>query len=293
MSSTEPSRLLAALGEIIELQSKAKEPDEDRLWSRVTDKLCAALDCAAATYYVFLNSKKQLLPRYAIGPCADQLMGTPVDIRTGLCGWVASYREPLLVDDAYADPRFLKEVDQVTGFRTKTVLVVPLFDRLELTGVLQLMNKRAGPFTKEELSFAQAACACTQTALRALKLESTVDKVTARNANILESLGGGFMAIDAHGRVMLCNPAAKRILSLAADLPLNIPVEQFLAQTPALAEVLLETLANRQITKRQELAWELNGEAKLLGYSTLLLQDTQGVVTGAGVTFQDITNVKR
>jgi PAS domain-containing protein len=172
-------------------------------------------------------------------------------------------------------------------------MAVPLFDRLDLTGVIELMNKRAGLFTREDLRFVEAVCAATAVALRALKLESTVDKVTARNANILENLGGGFMAIDAHGKVMLCNPAAKRILALPADLPNNIPVEQVLGHIPELADVLLEALSTKKVVKRQELTWSLKGESKIVGYSTLMLQDTQGVVTGAGITFQDITHVKR
>jgi PAS domain-containing protein len=290
MTTASSEVLLSALYDLIDIYAQAKEPDEDKLWSRVTEKLCAALNAEAATYYAYLSSKKQLLPRYALGPRAEDLMGTPVDLRTGLCGWVATYREPLLVDDAYKDDRFLKEVDLVTGFRTLSVLAIPLFDRLELTGVIQLMNKRSGLFTRDDLRFVQAACAGTSVALRALKLESTVDKVTARNASILENLGGGFMAVDSHGRVMLCNPAAKRILSLEA--PVNTPLEQALGHIPSLADVLLDALATHKVVKRQDLTWTHNGETKIIGFSTLMIQDTQGSVTGAGITFQDITHVK-
>ncbi|MBI3552198.1 MAG: GAF domain-containing protein [Elusimicrobia bacterium] len=284
---------LASLYDVIELHAQAKEPDEDKVWSRVTDKLSAALGAEAATYYVYLASKRQLLPTYAMGPRAADLKGTPVDIRTGLCGWVASYREPLLVDDAYQDERFLQEVDKVTGFHTKTVLAIPLFDRLELTGVIQLINKRSGVFTRDDLRFVSSVSTLTAVALRALALETTVDKVTARNASILENLGGGFMAIDAHGRVMLCNPAAKRILSLAVEVPHNIPVDQALAHIPRLSDILLDTLSTHKIAKRQELTWTHQGETKIIGYGTLLIQDTQGSVTGAGITFQDITHVKK
>ncbi len=284
---------LACLYDLIDLQEQFKEPDEDKLWSRVMDKLGASLQCEAATYYVYLTAKRQLLPRYALGPRAEDLKGTPVDIRTGLCGWVATYREPLMVDDAYKDERFLQEVDKVTGFRTRSVLAVPLFERLELTGVIQLMNKRGGSFTKEDLRLVQAACTSTAVALRGLKLESTVDKVTARNASILENLGGGFMAIDAHGRVMLCNPAAKRILGISPDIAPNIPLDQALSHIPRLSDILLDTLATHKVAKRQELTWTHKGETKVIGYGTLLIQDTQGSVTGAGLTFQDITNVKK
>lgn len=283
---------LAAIYDILDFLGSLKDADEDALWSRIVEKLSVAFDCEAATYYSFLNSKRQLLPRYSLGARAKDMHGTAVDIRTGICGWVATHREPSLVEDAYEDKRFLREVDQVTGFRTKTVLAVPLLDRMELLGVIQFLNKRAGPFNAEDLRLVEAVARSAALGLRALRLESTVDKVASRNQSILESLGGGFMAIDTHGKIILCNPAAKRILDLPPDLPLNTPAEQALLHVPRLADVLLETLSSRKTVKRQDLPWASKGVSKLLGYSTILIQDTKGEITGAGISFQDITYLK-
>lgn len=284
---------LQVLYDVLEFGSSLREADEDKVWSRILDKLSIAMDCEAATYYSFLASKKHLLPRYAVGPNADDLKGTPVDIRTGLCGWVATHREPLLIEDAYQDQRFLREVDTVTGFKTRNCLCVPLLDRLELMGVLQFLNKRQGTFTAEDQKLIEAACKLTLLALRAAKLEATVDRVTARNASIIENLGGGFIAVDTHGRLILCNPAAKRILGLPLDLQLNVPAEQALIHAPKVADVLMDTLATRKIVKRQELTFSLRGETRVLGYGTILIQDPQGEITGAGITFQDLTGVKK
>src|SRR6188508_3408136 len=35
----------------------------------------------------------------------------------GIAGWVLEHSEPLLVEDAYSDPRFFPDVDKMTGFR--------------------------------------------------------------------------------------------------------------------------------------------------------------------------------
>ena len=59
--------------------------------------------------------------------------------------------------------------DRLTGFKTKTVLAVPLLDRLELVGVLELFNKRSGPFNERDLRLAEAACQAAATALRSIK----------------------------------------------------------------------------------------------------------------------------
>jgi PAS domain S-box-containing protein len=283
---------LKALYDILEFGTQLKDVEDDKVWGRIVDKLSVALDCEAATYYSFLAAKKHLLPRYAVGPNAGDLKGTPVDTRTGICGWVATHREPLVIEDVYKDERFLREVDGVTGFKTRNCLCVPIVDRLELTGVIQILNMKATP-TAQDLTFTVAVCRLANLALRAMKLEATVDKVTARNASIIENLGGGFIAIDTHGRIILCNPAAKRILNLPSDMPLHLAVDHTLMHVPKVSDILLDTLASRKVVKRQDLRWDFQGEERLLGYSTILIQDPNGELSGAGITFQDLTQLKR
>lgn len=292
MSPLASGRLETLCG-VIGFLATVKDADDDRVWSRVTDKLAAAFDCEAATYFVYLPKGDQLVARATLGSPAGKAEALTVAAGRGLCGWVAKYREPLLVDDAYADPRFSPEFDRASGFKTGRVLAVPLFDRLELTGVLELINKRAGPFDAPDLALTQAACAAASLTLRALRLESTVDKVTAHNASILENLGGGFVAIDVHGKLMLCNPAAKKLLDLPEDLALGQPVEQSLAAIPEMGEILMDTLVKKETAKRQDLWWSRKGATRVLGYSTLLIQDPRGQVVGAGITFQDITQFQK
>lgn len=284
---------LPALYGLIDFLHGVKEADDDRVWSRVIEKLSAALDCEAASYFVFLPKAGALTARASLGTAASSLESRPIESGKGICGWVAKYREAVVIEDAYADSRFLKDVDESSGFKTKTVLAVPLFDRLELVGALELINKRAGPFTSEDLAFVQAACLAASLALRSLKLESTVDRVTAHNASILDNLGGGFVAVDVHGRMMLCNPAARRILDIPPEAPLNVPVDQALFTNPEMAEILMDTLVKKTTVKRQDLWWKRKGQTRVLGYSTLLIQDTGGRVVGAGITFQDITSFQK
>ncbi|MEK7233192.1 MAG: GAF domain-containing protein [Elusimicrobiota bacterium] len=280
---------LPALVDLLQFLSSVKEAEEDEVWARVLDKLAAALDCEAATYFVFLPKQARLVARASLGSAGHRVVSRHVDSGKGLCGWVAKYREPVLTADAYADPRFIKQFDEESGFKTGCVLAVPLLGRVELVGVIELINKHGGPFTESDLSFVTAACSACSLTLRALRLESTVDKVTAHNASILENLGGGFIAVDLHGRVMLCNPAAKEILGLNPDLPPNQPVDATLIMIPEMAEILMDTLVNKETVKRQDLWWKNKDRSHVLGYSTLLIQDPRGQVVGAGITFQDIT----
>jgi putative ABC transport system ATP-binding protein len=83
---------------------------------------------------------------------AQEEGGRPVDVRfpleRGIAGEVARTGRSLRVEDAYAHPLFHPEVDRATGFRTRSILCVPIQDRAgRVFAVAQLLNKRGGaPF---------------------------------------------------------------------------------------------------------------------------------------------------
>ncbi|XP_060510263.1 cGMP-specific 3',5'-cyclic phosphodiesterase isoform X1 [Panthera onca] len=83
----------------------------------------------------------------------------------GIVGHVAAFGEPLNIKDAYEDPRFNAEVDQITGYRTQSILCMPIKNhREEVVGVAQAINKRSGnggTFTeKDEKDFAAYLAFC-------------------------------------------------------------------------------------------------------------------------------------
>lgn len=75
-----------------------------------------------------------------------------IPITTGIAGRVATSGEPLIINDAYADERFNRSNDLKTGFRTHSILCVPLkLKRGAVIGVVQLINKtRRGVFTRSQ-----------------------------------------------------------------------------------------------------------------------------------------------
>ena len=283
---------LKAAYDVLDFLASVRDTDDDKVWSRILEKTALALNAEAASYFVVGLKGRELTPRHALGIAIENLTSIKIERNQSVCGWVSTHREPVLIEDAYKDPRFLKEVDAATGFKTRCILAVPLMDRLDMMGVFEFLNRRDGPFTAEDLTFVQAVCRQTAYTLRMLRMETMLNKVTAYNASILENLTGGFIAVDLRGRVMICNPAAKRILELQEDI-VNSSVDKALPNIPGLVEVLMQTLSTKQIVKRKDLSWSHESQKRLLGYSTLLIQDPQGHFTGVGVTFQDITGVNR
>ncbi len=78
-------------------------------------------------------------------------------VGTGIAGAVAESGDAIRIDDAYADDRFNREVDQQTGYRTRSILCLPVKDKGgRVFAVAQLLNRRDGrPFDhRDEESFA-------------------------------------------------------------------------------------------------------------------------------------------
>jgi HD-GYP domain-containing protein (c-di-GMP phosphodiesterase class II) len=101
-----------------------------------------------------------------------------IPLSTGLAGAVARSGTPLRIDDAYADPRFNASVDASTGYRTRTILAVPLTDtRGQVVGVLQAINRREGTFTAEDEELLGALCGPAASALENAVLNEEIERL--------------------------------------------------------------------------------------------------------------------
>ncbi|GBG33383.1 cGMP-specific 3',5'-cyclic phosphodiesterase [Hondaea fermentalgiana] len=117
----------------------------------VTERSPSLVDAERCTLYVVDRKHNELM----------SIQGA-VEIRTtcdkGLAGYTATTGEIINIEDAHKDPRFNTEFDLKSGFKTKSVLVMPITDRqvaedreAEVIGVLQLINKVHGHrFTEED-----------------------------------------------------------------------------------------------------------------------------------------------
>jgi Nif-specific regulatory protein len=74
------------------------------------------------------------------------------DARLGIAGHVVLTGQTINVADAYDHPLFYKVIDSSTGFRTKTLLAVPLRNlQGDIVGVCEAVNKHGGLFTAEDM----------------------------------------------------------------------------------------------------------------------------------------------
>ncbi|CAJ0954939.1 unnamed protein product, partial [Mesorhabditis belari] len=106
----------------------------------------------------------------------------------GIAGVVASAGKGLNIEDAYTDPRFNQDIDERTGYRTKTILCMPIFIRQHVIGVVQMVNKTEGVFNKnDEDSFEMFAVYCGL-ALHHAKLYDKIRRSEQKHRVALEVL---------------------------------------------------------------------------------------------------------
>ncbi len=76
-----------------------------------------------------------------------------ISLDSGIVGDTYQKKEPQMVNSPYDDPRFLPNIDKKSGYVTKNILTVPIFDsKREVIGVIQLLNKFRRDFDEKDLS---------------------------------------------------------------------------------------------------------------------------------------------
>lgn len=116
--------------------------DPDQLLPRLFDRVLELLDAEAGS--IWLRRNGTLVCEIARGPASEGVEGLELPLGAGIVGDVALKGEPELVADARNDPRFIHQVDEATGFVTRSMLAAPLTAKGEVVGVFQLLNRRSG-----------------------------------------------------------------------------------------------------------------------------------------------------
>lgn len=90
---------------------------------------------------------------YATGPEAGKVTGRTLPENTGVAGFSVNHGVALTVNEAYDDDRFYRGVDIWTGYRTRSIVCVPIASDTRVFGCLELLNSPdARGFAKEVLA---------------------------------------------------------------------------------------------------------------------------------------------
>jgi HD-GYP domain-containing protein (c-di-GMP phosphodiesterase class II) len=138
----------------------------DKLLLIIMDEVKKALTADRCTVFLLDKEKKELWSKVAHG---ERDIKFPSHL--GIAGYVTTTGDVLNIPDAYADPRFNREIDKKTGYHTQNALTFPMRNKLgEIIGVFQVLNKFNGPFTKDDEQLLDAISAISATQLENAQL---------------------------------------------------------------------------------------------------------------------------
>jgi signal transduction histidine kinase/putative methionine-R-sulfoxide reductase with GAF domain len=116
--------------------------DLDQLLELILKKITELIEGDRATLYLLDEQRGRLLSRIMVG---DEPRSIELPIGEGIAGHVAKIGRTVRVKDAYRDKRFRREWDEITGYRTRSILAAPMKNHVGRTiGVIQVLNKQHG-----------------------------------------------------------------------------------------------------------------------------------------------------
>jgi len=139
-----PSQLFLSVGALV-----GQEVHLDELLQTIVDRTAASMQADRGTLYLVDASRGELFSRAGHLP---ELKRIRLKLGQGVAGQVALAGVAMRVPDSLKEQHFFPDIDRLTGYRTKSLLAVPLKDgQGEVFGVLQVLNGRSGDhFTVED-----------------------------------------------------------------------------------------------------------------------------------------------
>ena len=268
------------------------EIDLGALLQKVMSEATRMLNAERAT--LFLNDEKtnELFSKIGLGLAATEIR---LPNHLGIAGAVFTSRQTVNIPYAYADLRFNPAFDKKTGFFTRSILCVPVINKVgKIIGVTQVLNKRSGPFTAEDESRLKAFTAQVSIALENAKLFDDVQNMKNYSESMLESMSNGVITLNEDGKIVTCNDAGLRILQLAPEEILKRKAADFFTGANGW---IIEKIRHVEESGKPDVI--MDAEAEFAGtrisvnLTLLPLVNTEKKKLGSMIIIDDITSEKR
>jgi adenylate cyclase len=212
----------------------------------------------------------------------------------GIAGAVFTARQSVRIPYAYADLRFNPEFDRRTGYFTRSILCVPIFNKIgKAIGVTQSLNKRGGPFTQEDEARLRAFTAQIASALENAKLFADVAAIKNYNESVLQSMSSGVVTFDEDGAAQTCNIAASRILRRDEQDVVSRPAHEVFSESEWIVERMRRVAETRLPDLAMDAELAVDGDTVAANVTTVPLLASDGTQLGTLVMIEDISNEKR
>ena len=274
-------------------QAVSSELNIDKLLRKIIGIATDLLDAERSTLFLYDHASEELWSRVAEG-LAEREIRIPSHL--GIAGEVFTSRAAVNISDAYADARFNPEVDRKTGYRTRSILCVPVLNKHGVPiGVVQVLNRRGGPFRMRDQRRLEMLAAQSAIALDNARLFREVLDERNYSENVLRSLSDAVLTLDNLGNVVKLNDAARKLLRVRVDEVLGASVERlFQRSNPWLLSSVRKVIKERVADFGLDASLRhFDGGTVAVNYQTTPLAAADGAPLGCTIIIDDITQEKR
>ncbi|MBF0396556.1 MAG: GAF domain-containing protein [Desulfobacterales bacterium] len=268
------------------------EIDLGTLLQKVMAEATRMLNAERST--LFLNDEKtnELFALIGQGLGAAQIR-FPNNV--GIAGVVFTSGETINIPHAYADLRFNPAFDKKTGFFTRSILCVPVVNKNgKKIGVTQVLNKRGGPFTKEDETRLRAFTGQVSIALENAKLFNDIQNMKNYSESMLESMTNGVITLSEDGKIITCNTAGLSIMNIRIDEILNRKAEDFFVDTNSwVLDKIKKVEETQHIEDMMDAELNFKGKRVSVNLTVVPLISLEKRKLGAMLMIEDISNAKR
>lgn len=149
----------------------------------IMTKACDLVAADRCSLFMVNDTRDQLYTSFS-GGLANSIY---IPINAGIVGSCAMSQAILNIRDAYEDPRFNRNTDKQTGYRTKTLLCVPIIDdQGNIQGVTEMINKLDGHFTADDEEMMQVFNVFCALSIENAKLYNASLELTMQLKSIME-----------------------------------------------------------------------------------------------------------
>ncbi len=206
--------------------------DRDQLLVEILRWAESEIDAEASSLLTMDPDGEHLRFEVALGDKAETLQDITLRVGEGIAGTAAQTREPIVAQDVQDDERWSPDVAYAIDYETRSILCVPMMLRDEVIGVIEVLNKRGGPFTEYDVQLLQVighlSALFIENARLYRALSEKVDLANqelrqanerlefemARIATLVDEMADAVVATDEADRIVIFNNAAESMFGL-------------------------------------------------------------------------------
>lgn len=210
------------------------------------------LDCDRATVFI-IEGKEMVVKAQGV---EKEIPGDfRIPIGKGIIGNVAQTGQTENIRDVYEDPRFDPAMDKKTGYRTSTMLCMPVLDTQgKVIAALQMINKKKGYFDESDEETLVIFSEIISSALQNCSLFMHNITERSRILNILNSIGNYILVFSSDGILEYSNKSIKPVFGISKKLAAKGHYSSWLRENRELVLDITSVMQNptKKVQKKQQ-----------------------------------------